>query len=188
MGAQLVWHIRQEYRQMLLGGDLPVDRALRQHYTRKILPGLALYRVLLREGGLERQDALAVVDGCFRAEVRANSRFLMAPFKILPEPFRLFRRAFGKRMQAFPAAGWDTTYLENSDSQVALKITRCYYLDTLTSLGAPELTSSFCKTDVVMAEMFPPSIRFEREQTLADGGSQCDFRYCAQPTRVSFKY
>ena len=57
-------------------------------------------------------------------------------------------------------------------------MTRCFYLNTLTAYGAPELTASFCKSDEVMAELFPPSIRFVRPHTLGRGDALCDFQYC----------
>ena len=57
-------------------------------------------------------------------------------------------------------------------------MTRCFYLNTLTAYGTPELTASFCKSDEVMAELLPPSIRFVRPHTLGRGDALCDFQYC----------
>ena len=48
----------------------------------------------------------------------------------------------------------------------------------LTDYGAPQLTASFCKMDDVMAELFPPEIRFVRAHTLGRGDDVCDFQYC----------
>ena len=63
---------------------------------------------------------------------------------------------------------------------IAFDITRCYYLNTLTALGAPELTASFCASADVMAEHFPPAIRFGRPRTLGSGDAVCDFQYCRE--------
>jgi hypothetical protein len=38
--------------------------------------------------------------------------------------------------------------------------------------------SSYCKGDDMMAEYFPPGIRFVRPHTLGRGDALCDFQYC----------
>jgi hypothetical protein len=78
----------------------------------------------------------------------------------------------------YPPEGWDFTFLEDSADAMAFNATRCYYLDTLSVLGALELTAAFCKSDKIMAEQFPRSIRFLREGTMAGGAAACDVRYC----------
>jgi len=175
---QLTAAVRREYAALLAGTALPQVPALRTHLKGNILPGLALYRVLLQEHGGDKAAALAEVDRVFRPWVLARSRIRLAPLHIFPAPFRLFRLVLGPFMKQFPREGWDFTPVENSGRRVAFNATRCYYLKTLTDLGAPELTASFCKTDDVMAECFPPSICFVREHTLGRGDEVCDFQYC----------
>ena len=81
-------------------------------------------------------------------------------------------------MKLFPAAGFDIDYLEKSEDRIAFDIKGCYYLKTLRHYGIPELTPVFCAADEALAELFPPSIVFERTQTLGKWGELCDFRYC----------
>ncbi len=176
--GQLVAAVRQTYAALLAEARIPKNRALRWHLQKKILPGLALYRVLLQEHAGDRQAALAEVDEAFRYYTLATSLFLFAPLKLLRDAFPVFRLAFAQAMKAYPAAGWDFTYLENSRDRFAFNATRCFYLITLTAYGAPELTPSFCKMDDVMAEAFPPSVRFIRLHTLGRGDALCDFQYC----------
>ena len=90
-----------------------------------------------------------------------------------PIPFRLFKLAASLQMKAFPPDGWEITYLENSNSRLAFNMTRCFYQNTLTEFGVPELTAAFCKTDDIMAEMFPATMRFVREHTLGRGDALC---------------
>lgn len=175
---QMIERVRQRYSELLAERPLPANPALRRHASKNILPGLALYQALLQENGGDRQAALAEVDEAFRAWVLANNRLLLAPLKILPKPFWLFKLAFNERMKAFPAEGWYFEYVENSDDRIAFNATRCFYLNTLTAYGAPELTASFCKGDDVQAELFPPSVRFVRSHTLGRGDEVCDFQYC----------
>jgi len=175
---QIISAIRQQRAALVAATPMPENQALRRHLRENILPGLALYRVLLQEHDGDQQAALAEVDEAFRAHTLAKNRVLLAPLKILPGPFRLFKLAFARVMEKFPAEGWDFAYVENNDNTIAFNATRCFYLDSLTALGAPELTASFCKCDDVMAECFPPSIRFVRPHTLGRGDTLCDFQYC----------
>jgi len=175
---QLVTAVRQRRAALVAETPMPENQALRWHLKKNILPGLALYRVLLQAHNGNQQAALAEVDDAFRAWTLAKSRRLLAPLRILPAPFRLFKLVLPQMMKQFPPEGWDIAYIEDDEDQVAFNITRCFYLNTLTAYGAPELTASFCKSDDVMAECFPPSIRFIRPHTLGRGDEVCDFCYC----------
>jgi len=175
---QLAAAIRQQYSALIAETPMPENQVLRWHLKENILPGLALYRVLLQEHDGNQKAALAEVEEAFRAWTLAKNRLLFAPLKILPAPFFMFKLAFAQMMKRFPTEGWDFTFIENNDDKVAFNATRCFYLNTLTSYGAPELTASFCKSDDVMAGLFPPSIRFVRPHTLGRGDAVCDFQYC----------
>lgn len=177
---QLVAAVRQQHAVLTAETTLPENKSLRWHLTEKILPGLALYRALLQEHGGDQASALASVDEAFRARIYPKSRMLFAPMKMMPSPFHLFKWIFPQVMKQFPPEGWDITYIEDSADRIAFNMTRCYYLSTLTALGAPELTASFCKSDDVLAECFPPAIRFVRQHTLGRGDEVCDFQYCNQ--------
>lgn len=174
---QLAEAVRQQHAILAAGAALPKNQALRWHLTENILPGLALYRVLLQEHNGDPSAALAEVDDVFRPRILAKSRRRLAPLKVLPGAFCLFKLVLPQVMKQYPAEGWDITYIENGGDTVAFTITRCFYLKTLTEYGAPELTASFCKGDDVMAECFPPSVRFLRPHTLGRGDKLCDFQY-----------
>jgi hypothetical protein len=175
---QLVDQISERYSLLLKQKPLPDNPILRQHLTQNILPGLSLYQVLLHEHAGQQQSALKEVDQLFRAWVLDQYKLLLMPMKILPTPFCVFKFAFGERMKAFPKAGWNYIPIENDTDRIAFNITQCFYQDILQTYAAPELTASFCKTDEVMAELFPPGIRLQRPHTLGNGDDLCDFRYC----------
>jgi LPXTG-motif cell wall-anchored protein len=176
--GQLTEAVRQQRTVLIAEAAVPDNQALRVHLKENILPGLALYQVLLQECDGDQTAALAEVDEAFRAETLPKYRLLLTPLKVLPAPFRLFKFVFPQVMKQYPAEGWDIAYVENSDDKVAFNITRCFYLNTLTAYGAPELTAVFCKGDDMMAECFPPGIRFVRAHTLGRGDALCDFQYC----------
>jgi hypothetical protein len=169
--------IRQEYGAVLAQAELPEHPVLRWHIREKILPGLALYFALRQEHGGDKAAALAVVDEAFRADLYPKNQRLLAPLRVLGNGFPIFRLLLPQVMKQYPPEGWDIQYIENNDERVAFDITRCFYLDTLTAHGAPELTASFCKTDDIMAECFPPSLRFERPHTMGRGEARCNFQY-----------
>ena len=175
---RLAEQIRQRYASLLTEHPLPENPILCNHATENILPGLALYQTLLQEHGGDRQVALEEVDTAFRAWTIAKKRLLIAPLKILPLPFELFRLVFAQMMKQFPIEGWDFTITENSAERIAFDGTRCFYLNTLSAYGAPELTASFCKTDEVLAEFFSSTVCFVRPHTLGRGDAVCDFQYC----------
>jgi hypothetical protein len=175
---QLTEAVRQRRTTLIAEATLPENKALASHLIENILPGLALYQVLLQEHAGDQQAVLAEVDEAFRAEALHKYRLLLMPLKVLPAPFQLFKLILPQVMKQYPAEGWDIAFVENSDDKVAFNITRCFYLNTLTAYGAPELTAVFCKGDDMMAECFPPGIRFVRPHTLGRGDALCDFQYC----------
>jgi hypothetical protein len=170
--------VRRELTALLTETPMPYDRTLKWHLRENILPGLALYRVLLKENNGNQQMAIQSVESVVRAWTLSRSYLMMLPLKILPAPFFWFRLVFPQVMKKYPAVGWDIALVEDSNERVAFDITRCYYLNTLIALKAPELTASFCKGDDVMAELFPTSLSFIRPHTLGRGDQVCDFQYC----------
>ena len=174
----LMGKLQQRYEELYRARPHHDHPALRKHLAQNILPGLALYQVLLAEGN-DRAAALAEVEQLLHASaVRSGLRKTVAALKFLPEPFRLLRPVVRAAMRfGFPAAGWETDWLEDSDQRIAFNIQRCFYLDTLTTYGAPELTPLFCRMDDVVYEALPASIRWERTGTLGRGNDRCDFCY-----------
>jgi hypothetical protein len=87
----------------------------------------------------------------------------------------LFCRRYPTGHRAAPE-GWSTTWLEDSPARVAYDLTGCFYLDTLTAYGAPELTPSFCRMDDLLYGRLERA-RWGRTGTLARGDARCDFRF-----------
>lgn len=59
--------------------------------------------------------------------------------------------------------------------RIAFNLHSCFYRETLTAYGAPELTASFCRLDDVMYEEASPYMSWDRTMTLGQGGTHCDF-------------
>lgn len=174
--ARIVADAQERYADLRSRQPRVAKLALRVHLERGLLPGLAVYRSLLAEGG-ERGAALEEMERL----MAAISRRMQPPFAALrafPDPFAVFRRLEPLVVRfGFPAEGWTMTPVENSETCVAFNVSRCFYLDTLTSHGAPELTSVFCGGDDVVFEALAPGIAWERTETLGRGHEQCNFRW-----------
>jgi len=176
--TEAIFNAVQVQYSRLMNERMPAkNKILRFHEEHFILPGLALYLVLLDEYSGDTQAAMGDVEEVVRLTVLKQTRLLFAPLKWVRNPFALFRRGFKPVMKAFPAKGWTIEYLENSPQCIAFNITHCYYQEVLTRLGRPELTGVFCRADDAMAEHFPPQVRFERSTTIGKGGELCDFCY-----------
>ena len=165
------------YRELYADRPRPARRALRIHLQRGILPGLALYQALL-EAGDDQEAALAEMEHVM-AETVIGLRGLMAFLSRLPRPFAIFRRVEPWVVRlGFHTEGWEMERVESSEDCVAFNVNRCFYVDTLASYGAPELTRVFCGGDDVYFPALEPSITWERTMTLGRGDDRCDFRWC----------
>ncbi len=174
----LIAQVQKRYEELYRTRPRYDHPALRMHLEKNILPGVALYQVLLAEKG-DQAAALAEVELLLQASaVESGLRKATANLKYVPEPFRLLRLITPLIMQyGYPASGWETEFVEVSSQRIAFNIHRCFYLNTLTSYGAPELTRLFCQMDDVVYEALPASIRWERTGTLGRGNEMCDFCY-----------
>jgi hypothetical protein len=177
-GQRLLAEAMAESHILIAGVERNLMRPpLRAHMVDNILPGLAMYRVLLSEYAGDHQAALAEIEPLFKAWTQSLYGSMMRMIGLLPWPFWFFRIGSVLRLKDFPSATWKTAWKENSAKRVAFDNFACLYLSTLAAYGAPELTPYFCQIDDWMADMLPPEIAFQRSQTLARGGDRCDFCY-----------
>jgi hypothetical protein len=170
--SRLVDEIRERHE--YLSGAIPVPggKTLRMRREKLILPGLALYQTLKNKYG-QADKALAETDMLFRAAFFRVEPFGIPLLNYLPDPFPLVRMVMRGSAVSEYGPG-ELEVLEDSPDCFAMKVYRCYILDTLTAQGAPELTALFCSTDDWLAELLPRA-RWERRQTLGRGGAYCDF-------------
>jgi len=169
--------VKIRYGLLLDQRRLSSNLILRWHEKHYLLPGLALYQVLLEEYSGDAQAAMLDVEEVVRLTILDQTRLLFSPLKLPRKPFPLFRSGFRLIMNLFPQPGWTFDHLENSSQRVAFNATQCYYFKVLTQLGYPEITRVYCRADDAMAENFPSTIRYERNTTIGKGGDLCDFYY-----------
>lgn len=172
--------VQAHYQQLCAGITTPPpNRVLRFHLYQSILPGLALYLVL-QEKGLSKKAALVEIDRIFATSFSASIKMMRFELPGI-DPFELLRKTIPRSLNfIFPQQGWNKEWIENSSTTLAFNIHSCFYLDVLAAHGARELTTIYCKFDDLMFNNMPPSIRWERTQTLARGHQMCNFRWSNQ--------
>jgi hypothetical protein len=169
--------IQQRYEELYLHRPRFHMRRLQTHLDKNLIPGLALYQVLLDHTG-DKQRALKEVQDLLFRGLMGKSYLVGRLLQHIPEPFAVLRRAVRLvNRVAFPTPGWEMEYIVDDGQSIAFKIHECMYLKVLSAYGAPELTQVFCQFDDYIAEFFPAQISWKRESTLALGSSHCDFCY-----------
>lgn len=174
--AVLAGRVQARYDALCASRPRFPKRILRLHLDMLILPGLALYQTLLEETD-DVVAVLAEMESLFESTFSRFFRFMLFTDRA-PWSFALFRRTARTILKhVFPAEGWETEIVEDSDRAFAFNMVNCFYLDVLTAYGAPELTPVYCRMDELLYETLPPMILWQRTKTLGRGGDCCDFRW-----------
>ena len=152
------------------------QKALEKHFGENILPILVLYLVL-KEDHSSPQNVLELTRKV-TDEMYSIGRKRMAFLGRFSFFYRLIQKLTPQMMKsAFPKEGWDIEWLEVSSKRVAFNMHACFYLDSLTKYGAPELTPVFCGLDDLIYDGVSPHLRWQRTMTLGRGDAYCDFRF-----------
>ena len=177
-GSRLLRQAYADWKTLLAEYPRPLPKPpLRQHLVNNILTGTALYRVLLEVHGGDRPAALAEIEPLFKAWTHDLYGGTMKAFKMVPFSFWFFRIATKMQLRGFAPEVWKTSWVEDSPRRIAYNTLSCPYVDRLKEYGIPELGPFYCQIDDWMGEMLPPKIRFQRTQTLARGGTMCDYSF-----------
>lgn len=153
--------------------ELPQHPALQWHLIEGILPGLAFYKVLRGNGELQ-ESALAVIDQAF--DVLFSDNFAkMKKLGRLRFIYPFLRIYIKPAMRSYPAEGWKIDWLQNDRNAIRFDMKRCFYLDTFSKYGAPELVASFCRVDDLTYGTMSTHIQWQRFKTIARGEACCDF-------------
>jgi hypothetical protein len=170
------------YKALARTTSWPRNPVLRWHLAGYLLPGVALYRGLQTEGR-STGSAAEVVGTLLEDDTQGRRRRLerlgrrpgfFVTFAVMVRPLTRL---------TYPPSGWRAEWLEVSRNRIAFDMTGCFYLDTLTQLGAPELTPVLCRVDDLLYEGVSPELTWRRTTMLSTGGERCDFRFerCRPP-------
>lgn len=138
---------------------------------------LSAYRTLL-EDNVKEEEAIKKTETLVWATLPVNLYKTVFRFiNMTPDPFSSYvfmTKQLNKVV--FPSPGWERNYVIEENC-FGFNVTKCLYVDYLTSEGAPELVVALCNLDYRVAELFPEKITFHRNISIARGDEICDFRY-----------
>jgi hypothetical protein len=161
------------YHKLYSNHEVPKNPHLRRHLIEGILPGLALYQIL-RESGESQQNALAIIDEIFE-KLFSDNRKMMGKIGKIPLIYPLLRLLIKPVMGKYPSEGWKIDWKQNDKNSIRFDMKSCFYFDTLSRYGVPELTASYCLVDDFIYGNMSPYLSWQRAMTIARGDAFCDF-------------
>lgn len=169
-GGQILRETCKEYARMLqLHTDFNPMTAM---HWKQCCERAALYKTV---GKYYSDQAMEWIDEMTEEYARKGGEFLNLLLKV-PGMTRLFlpgmKKAAGKAFGA--EAGFKNRFGVFTSTEAHFDILDCPYCRYLEELGCPELKAGFCRSDEFLYGNLD-KFSFERTQTLAGGGSCCDF-------------
>jgi hypothetical protein len=173
IGDEKYKQVVARYQDLFEKHELPKHPALQFHPIEGILPGLVFYQVL-RENGESQESALAIIDQAF--EILFSDNFTkMKKLGRLSFIYPFLRKFIKAAMRRYSSEGWKIDWLQNDRNAIRFDMKSCFYFDTFSKYGAPELTTSFCRGDDLTYGTMSTHIKWQRSKTIARGEAYCDF-------------
>ncbi len=183
VGDEKYKQVVARHRYLFSNHDLPSNPNLQWHLIEGILPGLAFYQIL-RESGETQESALAMIDQTF--EILFSDNFAkMKKLGRLRFIYPFLRIYIKPAMRQYPPEGWKIDWLQNDRNSIRFDMKSCFYFDTFSKYGAPELTASFCRVDDLTYGNMSPHIKWQRSKTIARGEAYCDFCFSSSAIKLS---
>ncbi len=173
--VRLGLYIRRQTQQGHPFKSLPPAVDEREAESREQLAGAVLLYMRLRETD-SRERALEVV----APVVEASAHVLLSEnigeidwHALAEEEGR--HRYIDERLRRFP----NTVYQieEMGARRVRFTVSHCHFATLCKALGVPELSPVFCAVDASYFGGVETRVSLHRPETLASGGSQCDFNF-----------
>jgi hypothetical protein len=142
IGEEKYKQVMAGYRELFEKHELPKNHALQWHLIEGILPGLAFYRVLM-EAGESHESALVIIGQIFET-LFSDDLARMKKLGRLKFIYPFLRLYIKPAMRKYPTEGWKIEWLKNDKDAIRFDMRSCYYHDTFSKYGTPELTVSFC--------------------------------------------
>jgi len=173
VGDETYKQVIARYRDLYSNHDLPSNSNLQRHLIEGILPGLAFYQVL-KESGESQEGALAMIDQTFE-KLFSDKLAKMKKLGSLRFVYPFLRLYIKPAMRQYPSEGWRIDWIQNDKKAIRFNMKSCFYYETLSRYGAPELTASFCQVDDLTYGNMSPYVKWQRSKTIGRGETYCDF-------------
>jgi hypothetical protein len=180
IGAEKYKQVVARYQDLFEKHELPKHPVLQWHIKEGILPGLAFYQIL-RESGKSQESALAMIDQTFE-KLFSDKLAKMKKLGNLRFVYPILRLYIKPAMRQYPPEGWKIDWVQNDKKAIRFNMKSCFYFDTLSKYGAPELTASFCQVDDFIYGNMSTYIKWQRSKTIARGEVYCNF--CFSPSAI----
>jgi len=162
--------------ELLEEADFRNSKAVEMHMRKFILPEIAFYRAM-QKNGIGKEKAYRFLDDEIQKRAQRSGK-LFGAFSRLPWFFPIVKWVIKKAMAyGFPKEGWKTEWKEDNRNELALNMHSCLYMETFTKYGCPELCKASCDSDVTTFRGMEPKVLFVRTQTISGGADYCNFRY-----------
>lgn len=152
--------------------DIPKEKKFHTHNS--IFPRIALFKALEQE---IPDCSVGIIDDAVRNTATKASGIIGKLVKLpgMPRTFIkimsvMLEKSFG------PEAGFSQKTYETNKHELKFDITSCPYYEFCKLTDGAKIAHSFCDGDIYLYGNLP-GITFERTQTLATGGSLCDFHF-----------
>lgn len=182
IGDEKYNQVIERYHKLYLNHEFPGNKHLQLHLIEGILPGLALYQIL-RENGESQESALGFIDETFEKLFSINQR-KMKKIGGIPFVYPLLRLLIKPVMGKYPSDGWKIDWKQNDKNAIRFDMKSCFYFDTLSKYGVPELTASYCLVDDFIYGNMSPYLSWERTKTIARGNDLCDFCFANVKNKI----
>lgn len=177
IGDEKYQQVCTRFRELYAKHELPNKPVMQRHLIDGILPGLALYQIL-RESGESQESALAIMDGAFEKIFEPNLKKMKLIGK-LPFIYPILRVYIKPAMRQYPPEGWEIEWTQNDQNAIRFNMKSCFYYNTLSHYGAPELTAAFCRVDDLIYGNMSPRLLWQRTMTIGRGDAYCDFCFAS---------
>lgn len=170
--TEQIWRRAGRYLEYLWKKYENIPDGEKRHTHGSIFPRIAMYYALKKE---YPQEAMKILDSAVEYTTKRVGEILGAVTKI-PFMSSLFLRIFAymtKKMFG-PSAGFEQIFYEANGKKLRFDIIECPYCKYCKKCGCPELTHTFCDSDIYCYGNLS-GIEFKRTQTLGTGGICCDF-------------
>lgn len=172
--VEFVWEKAGENLEQLAQKYSDIPKEEYAHVYNKILPRVAMYQALKEK--MSGEEAMQIIDETVKISATKVGDILknMTAKPFMPKVFmKLFAtmttKMFGEK------SGFKQTFYEKNTKVLRFDITECPYCKYSKECGVPELTHTFCDSDVYCYGNLT-NVKFERTQTLGTGGKCCDFK------------
>ncbi len=143
-----------------------------QMHAKGIFNAAALYQALQTQ--IPEQAMALITEGMKRYALETAKKF--QKMVRMPCGKLIFMKgfAFGAKTMFGESGGFRQQMIRADRNELRFDVLDCPYVRYLTALGCPEIAPLFCENDVYTYSNLD-GIRFERSETLGQGGTKCDF-------------